>query len=86
MLKFRSGTSKAVNTRKAVAECLKTAGVESTNPPDLIIVHTTLGHDFGQMLSELSAGAPGSAIAGCTAATAATAATVAIGTARAVGP
>lgn len=63
---FRSGVSKAVNTRKAVLECLEDAGVDPTHPPSLILVHTTLGHDFKRMLAELSLVVPGTLIAGCT--------------------
>jgi hypothetical protein len=66
MLNFHSGYSKAVNTRKAAVECLKVVGVESIHPPALILVHTTSGHDFQQMISELSVGAPESVIVGCT--------------------
>lgn len=66
MIHFRSGTSKAVNTRKAVEECISDAGIDSKQPPNLIIVHTTVGHNFDQMLSELSKATPGAAIAGCT--------------------
>lgn len=66
MYQFHSGNSKAVNTRKAVAECLQSAGVDSDSTPDLIIVHSTLGHNFQEMLSELSSRAPGAKIAGCT--------------------
>lgn len=65
MLRFSSGTSKAVNTQKAVAECLEKAGSGGASP-DLVVIHTTLGHKFDQMLSELSAHAPGAIVAGCT--------------------
>lgn len=66
MCTFRSGISKAVNPRKAVRECLSTAEIESLGTPDLILVHTTLGHNFEAMLSELQQAAPGALVAGCT--------------------
>lgn len=66
MLTFQSGHSKAVNSKKAAAECLREAGVSPDNMPKLIIVHSTLGHKLDQMLAELRAGAPGAAVAGCT--------------------
>lgn len=66
MLNFGSGHSKAVNTRKAVAESLESAGIGPEHSPKLVVVHTTLGHDLPQMLSSLREGAPGTQIVGCT--------------------
>jgi hypothetical protein len=63
---FRSGSSKAVNTRKAVLECLDAAGAEPERLPGLILVHTALGHKFDEMLAELRSRAPDASIAGCT--------------------
>ena len=66
MYEFRSGSSKAVNTRKAAQECLDAAGVDSERSPGFLLVHTTLGHRFDEMLDELRQRAPGATIAGCT--------------------
>ena len=66
MIRFHSGSTKAVNTCKAAAECLRAAGAGRDLPPDLIIVHTTSGHDYDQMLLEYSEIAPEAEITGCT--------------------
>jgi hypothetical protein len=66
MLEFHSSSSGAVNTRRAVAECLENALGGTSLDCDLIIFYTTMGHDFGALLDEMRRLAPGARIAGCT--------------------
>jgi hypothetical protein len=66
MLEFHSSSSAAVNTRRAVAECLENALGGTDLACDLIIFYTTMGHDFGELLDEMHRLAPGARIAGCT--------------------
>ena len=64
-LSFGSASTATVNTRRAVAECLEATfgdGVEC----DLLIVHTTMGHNFDELLGEFHRIVPSAVIAGCT--------------------
>lgn len=66
MLGFHSGTSRLVNTVKATRECLETALGDRVAEASLIIVGSTLGHQFEQMLSTARELCPGAEVAGCT--------------------
>lgn len=66
MLEFSSGLSTAVNSRSAVSECLELALGESRESCSLIIIHSTVGHNFAQVLSAARAECPGAKIVGCT--------------------
>ena len=66
MLKFYSSSNTVVNTKRAVAECLDNAlGTDDTDC-DLIVFHTTMGHDFRELLDEMHGLAPSTRIVGCT--------------------
>ena len=66
MLEFFSSSNGVVNSKRAVAECLENA-LGTDNPDcDLIIFYTTMGHNFGELLSELHRLSPNAQIAGCT--------------------
>jgi len=50
MLDFFSGSSSAVNTKSAVRECVDNAfGAGGGSECSLLIIHTTMGHNFAQM-------------------------------------
>lgn len=66
MLDFFSGYSKSVNTAKATRECLETAMGPSVTDADLVILHSTMGHKFDQMLSSARETCPKAEIIGCT--------------------
>ena len=67
MLEFYSGCTCAVDSRKAVAECLERAVGKKEDPDcDLIIFHTTMGHDFNDLLTEMHKLSPNAQIVGCT--------------------
>jgi 2,4-dienoyl-CoA reductase-like NADH-dependent reductase (Old Yellow Enzyme family) len=66
LLRFYSGSSGAVNTRRAVAECLENALGEGDLDCDLIIFYTTMGHNFRDILSEVHRLSPHAQIVGST--------------------
>lgn len=67
MLKFYSGSSANVNSRKAIRECLEIALEGEPNLDcDLIIFHTSMGHNFKELLTEARKLAPSAQITGCT--------------------
>ena len=66
MLEFHSSSTGAVNTRRAVAECLENALGGTNLDCDLIIFYTTMGHNFREILSEMHRLSPGARTVGCT--------------------
>jgi hypothetical protein len=67
MLQFFSASTGIVNSRRAIRECLEIALEGEPNLDcDLIIFHSSMGHNFKELLSEARKLAPGSQIAGCT--------------------
>ena len=50
MLKFHSYSTRMVNTRRGVLECLDSAVGENTSNVDLLIWHASLGHDFQDLV------------------------------------
>jgi hypothetical protein len=67
MLEFFSSSTGAVNSRRAIAECLETA-LEGQNDLDcdLMIIYTSIGHNFKDMLAEARRLSPNAQIVGCT--------------------
>lgn len=67
MLQFYSGSTAIVNSRRAIRECLEIALEGEPNLDcDLLILHTSMGHNFKELLGEARKLAPGAQIAGCT--------------------
>jgi hypothetical protein len=67
MLKFYSGSTGAVNSKRAITECLEIALEGETNMDcDLIILYTSIGHNFRDILSEARRLSPKAQIVGCT--------------------
>jgi hypothetical protein len=67
VLEFHSGSSNAVNTANAVKESLDLALKDA--PADqarLIMVHSTMGHNFAQLLKAVHEHCPKAEIVGCT--------------------
>jgi signal transduction histidine kinase len=66
MLQFFSGMSGSVNSRRAMRECLEIAmGDAERFEADLIIFHTSIGHNFKELLDEAKLAAPTARIVGC---------------------
>jgi len=67
MLQFFSASTSMVDSKRAVRESLEIALAGEPNLDcDLIIFHTSMGHNFKELLSEARKVAPGAQIAGCT--------------------
>lgn len=58
MLEFFSGSTRMVNTRRGVAECMEIALGSNVSDCNLIILHASIGHDFGEMVDEAARLAP----------------------------
>lgn len=68
MLDFFSGSSSAVNTKSAVRECVDNAfGAGGGSECSLLIIHTTMGHNFAQMAAAAREACPEAEIVGCSA-------------------
>jgi hypothetical protein len=67
MLEFFSSSTGTVNSKRAIAECLETA-LEGQNDLscDLMIIYTSIGHNFKDLLSEARRLSPSAQIVGCT--------------------
>ena len=67
MLEFYSSSTGAVNSKRAIAECLENALEGGKNLDcDLIIFYTSIGHNFKDILSEAHRLSPNAQIIGCT--------------------
>lgn len=67
MLNFYSGSSGAVNTRRAIADCLEIAlENELSLDCDLLIIYSSIGHNFRDLLDEALRLAPSAQVVGCT--------------------
>jgi hypothetical protein len=65
MLIFSAGMTRAVNSKRAIAECLDVAlGDGPERPAGLLILHASLGHDLGDLAAEALPLAPGSTVVG----------------------
>ena len=67
MLEFYSSSTGVVNSKRAITECLENA-LEGENKLDcdLIILYTSIGHNFKDILSEAHRLSPNAQIVGCT--------------------
>jgi len=66
MLEFSSGLSTAVNSKAAAAECIELALGDAGGGCDLLVIHSTVGHNFTQVLSAAREACPDADIVGCT--------------------
>lgn len=66
MLTFSSGSSTAVNSARAMREGLAEALGDDAGRARLVLFHTTMGHNFGQLLAAAREVCPDAAICGCT--------------------
>lgn len=58
MLEFFSGSTRMVNTRRGVNECLEIALGNQVSDCDLILIHASIGHSFQEMVDEAAKLAP----------------------------
>jgi len=64
MLEFFSASTRMVNSRRAITECLEAALGEGDTDCDLVVIHASLGHDYPALLSETRNLAPSARILG----------------------
>ncbi len=66
MLQFFSATTKTVNSKRAITECLEKAFTgQSGLDCDLIIIHAAMGHNYHDLMDEAKKLSNGAAIVGC---------------------
>ena len=58
MLQFYSGSTRMVNTRRGVAECMEIALGDHFYSCDLLIFHASIGHSFEELIEEAAKLAP----------------------------
>ena len=70
MLQFYSSSNGLVNSDKAMRECLASAlagrSGEAFEQASLIVIHTTIGHDFQELLAAAHDCYPNATVVGCT--------------------
>ncbi len=67
MLEFHSGSSNAVNSKAAIQESIDLAlGDRDKADCKLLVIHSTVGHNFGQMAAGAKEACPNAEIIGCT--------------------
>jgi hypothetical protein len=64
MLHFHSASTRMVNSRRAMAECLDAALGEDEQDCDLIVIHASMGHDYQQLIDEARQRAPSARVVG----------------------
>ncbi len=64
MLQFFSASTRMVNSRRAIAECLEAALGEGNTDCDLVVIHASLGHDYPTLLEETRRLAPRARVVG----------------------
>jgi hypothetical protein len=52
MLQFHSASTRVVNTKRGVLECLESALGDNYNQADLLIFHASIGHDFQELVDQ----------------------------------
>jgi len=62
MLHFYSSSTRMVNTKRGVQECLESALGDAYSDANLLIFHASIGHDFQDMVDEASRLAPNARI------------------------
>lgn len=64
MLEFHSASTRMVNSRRALTECVEAALGENTSC-DLLMIHASMGHDYQALLDQARELLPGARIVGC---------------------
>ena len=58
MLTFFSASTRMVNSRRGITECMESALGADTSDCDLVIIHASLGHDFTELIETAGTLAP----------------------------
>ena len=62
MLSFYSGSTRVINTKRGVLECMELAMGDDYRDADLLLFHSSIGHDFNEIWTTASELAPRAAI------------------------
>lgn len=63
MLEFSSASTRMVNSRNAISECMESA-LGSDKACDLVMIHASIGHDYQALVDQVRALAPGARVVG----------------------
>lgn len=63
MLEFFSASTRMVNSRNAISECMESA-LGADKSCDLVMVHASIGHDYQALIDQVRALAPGARVVG----------------------
>ncbi|MFM2134640.1 MAG: hypothetical protein RL021_40 [Bacteroidota bacterium] len=58
MLHFHSASTRVVNSRRAITECLEVAMGDRGADTDLLVIHASIGHNFQELIEQAHAIAP----------------------------
>jgi hypothetical protein len=62
MLEFFSASTRAVNGRRGISECMEAALGHDVANCDLVVVHASIGHDFSELTDQVRLLAPGARV------------------------
>lgn len=62
MLEFFSSTTRSINTKRGVMECMEIAMGDKYTESDLLILHASIGHDFSELVGQAKLMAPNARI------------------------
>jgi hypothetical protein len=64
MIEFHSASTRMVNSRRAITECLEAAQGTATQDCDLVIIHASMGHNYHDLINQARRLAPSARIVG----------------------
>lgn len=64
MMKFSSASARVINSRRAIAECVEIAGGGSRLDCNLLMIHSSVGHNFEELAAEAKLRAPNAVVVG----------------------
>ena len=62
MLEFFSASTRIINSKRAISECLEAALDENNTKCDLIVIHASMGHNFQDLIDQAAELSPGARI------------------------
>lgn len=62
MLEFFSASTRSVNGKRGISECMESALGNDTANCDLVIIHASIGHDFSELTAQVRQLAPGARV------------------------
>ncbi len=62
MLKFFSASTRSVNARRGITECMESALGENVSDCNLVMIHASMGHNFAELTAQVREMAPGARV------------------------